>query len=172
MFLRRKQSQNPQEIDYEQRDAKSEGMFHIWELGTGMLIRQRKRWKRLKWRATLKPEEIRWHEVAHEGETGKQVVKYLMDPKSFEKVRFVYTKSEDSEEYMRSIIDIENLPCEFSGKATLNYDHEEFSRLIAQDDVKTAKFWGFDDKPSYQVTKGHLEAAVAPVRAHLAPPVS
>lgn len=92
-----------------------------------------------------------------------------MDPKTFEKVKFVYTKGKDSGEFMRSIIDIENLPSEFGGKATLNYDHEEFSRLMAQDDVKTAKFWGFDDKPN-QVNKGHLESSVAPVPAQHAHP--
>lgn len=47
---------------------------------------------------------------------------------------------------MKTFFDVENLPSEFGGKATLKYDHEEFSRLMAQDDVKTAKFWGFDEK--------------------------
>lgn len=85
-----------------------------------------------------------------------------MDPKTFEKVKFVYTKNKDSSgELMRSIIDIQNLPSEFGGKATLNYDHEEFSRLMAQDDVKTAKFWELDEH-HYEATKGHLESAIAP----------
>lgn len=48
---------------------------------------------------------------------------------------------------MKTFFDVENLPSEFGGKATLKYDHEEFSRLMAQDDVKTAKFWGLDEKP-------------------------
>lgn len=205
----------------------------------------------LKWRSTFKPEEIRWHEVAHEGETGKvsradfhdrdgrtvlimrpgmqnttsaadnvrhlvyllenailnlqegqeqmswlidftgfslngnvsvrtardiinilqnhyperlavaflynpprifqafwKAVKYFLDPKTFQKVKFVYPKSQDSVELMKTYFDIENLPSEFGGKATLKYDHEEFSRLMAQDDVKTAKFWGFDENPT------------------------
>lgn len=49
---------------------------------------------------------------------------------------------------MKTFFDVENLPSELGGKATLKYDHEEFSRLMAQDDVKTAKFWGFDEKNS------------------------
>lgn len=49
---------------------------------------------------------------------------------------------------MKTFFDVENLPSEFGGKATLKYDHEEFSRLMAQDDVKTAKFWGFDENNS------------------------
>ncbi|MCD7454527.1 hypothetical protein HAX54_025148 [Datura stramonium] len=205
----------------------------------------------LKWRSTFKPEEIRWHEVAQEGETGKvskanfhdrlgrtvlimrpgkqntsspegnirhlvylmenailtlpegqeqmswlidfngwslntnipiktargiiyilqnhyperlalvvlyspprffeafwKVVKYFIDTKTSEKIKFVYPNNKDSVELMKTFFDADNLPIEFGGKATLNYDHEEFSRLMAQEEVKAAKFWGFDDVAS------------------------
>ncbi|KAL5557283.1 hypothetical protein UlMin_039519 [Ulmus minor] len=218
----------------------------------------------LKWRATYKPEETRWNEVAHEGETGKvskanfcdrlgrpvlimrpakqntdspegnirhlvyliengilnlpedqeqmswlvdftgfsyntnisvktardiinilqnhyperlavvflynpprifqafyKAVKYFLDTKTAQKVKFVYPKNKDSVEIMKTFFDIDNLPSEFGGKATLEYDHEEFSRLMAQDDVKTAKFWGFDEKISVN-SNGHFRAEVAP----------
>ncbi|XP_051127190.1 uncharacterized protein LOC127248723 isoform X2 [Andrographis paniculata] len=201
----------------------------------------------LKWRAEYKPEEIRWHQVEHEGETGKaykanfcdrqgrvvlilrpgkqntnshegnirhlvyrmenailnlpegqgqmtwlidfsgwslnnnipiktareitnilqnhyperlaiailynppkffeafwKVVKIFVDQKTHQKLRFIYPNSKDSQEIMMSLFDKENLPKEFGGKATLEYDHEESSRLMAQDDVKTAMFWGLD----------------------------
>ncbi|XP_031495621.1 uncharacterized protein LOC116261134 [Nymphaea colorata] len=203
----------------------------------------------LKWRSTYKPEEIAWHEVAHEGETGKlyragfhdkqgrtvlvlrpgmqnttshdnqmrhlvyllenavinlpegqeqmvwlidytgwslmnsppiktaretanilqnhyperlavaflynpprifetfwKVVRYFLDPKTFQKVKFVYPKKDGSVELMRQAFDIETLPTIFGGKNPTKYDHEEFSRLMAMDDVKTARFWGFSDK--------------------------
>ncbi|KAJ6916010.1 hypothetical protein NC652_018632 [Populus alba x Populus x berolinensis] len=190
----------------------------------------------LKWRATYKPEEIRWHEVAHEGETGKvsradfhdrsgrtvlimrpgmqnttcaednvrhlvyliengilnlgegqeqmswlidftgwglsvKVVKFFLDPITIQKVKFVYPKKEDSFELMKSFFDVDNLPNEFGGKATLTYDHEEFSRLMAQDDVKTAKFWGLDEKPSH-IANSHSGAQVAPEPTPLALPAS
>ncbi|KAL0711521.1 hypothetical protein Bca4012_018499 [Brassica carinata] len=32
------------------------------------------------------------------------------------------------------------------GEATLEYDHEEFSRQMFEDDLKTAKFWGLEEK--------------------------
>ncbi|XP_016692377.1 phosphatidylinositol transfer protein 3 isoform X1 [Gossypium hirsutum] len=220
----------------------------------------------LKWRLTYKPEEIRWHEVAHEGETGKvsranfhdhqgrtvlimrpgmqntksaennirhlvyllenaimnlaegqeqmswlidftrfslntsipikvardivyilqghyperlavaflcnppkifeafyKAIKYFLDPKTAQKVKFVYPKNKDSMELMKSYFDVEDLPGEFGGNGTLKYDHEEFSRLMAEDDVKTAKFWGIDDKP-YHIANGsgHSAAEVAP----------
>ncbi|GAA0186586.1 hypothetical protein LIER_33874 [Lithospermum erythrorhizon] len=209
----------------------------------------------LKWRSTYKPEEIRWHEVAAEGETGKiyrasfhdlygrsvlilrpglqntasidnqmkhfvyllenailnlpesqeqmawlidftgwslsnnvpirsaretssilqnhyperlaiaflynpprifeafwKVVKYFLDTKTFQKVKFVYPKNKDSVELMKTYFDIDNLPTELGGKATLKYDHEEFSMLMAQDDVKAAKYWGFDKHQHDSIT--------------------
>lgn len=74
-----------------------------------------------------------------------KVVRYFLDPKTFQKVKFVYPKNKDSVELMSSYFDSDNLPTELGGKATLQYDHEEFSRQMAQDDVKAAKLWGFDE---------------------------
>lgn len=225
----------------------------------------------LRWRATYKPEETRWHEIAHEGETGKvsranfhdrlgrtvlimrpamqntnspegnirhlvyliengilnlpegqeqmswlvdfsgfslntnvsvktardiiyilqnhyperlavaflynpprifqafwKAVKYFLDPKTFQKVKFVYPKGKESVELMKTFFDVENLPSEFGGQATLKYDHEEFSRMMAEDDVKTAKFWGFDEKPCH-IKNGLSGAEVMPEPLPIAP---
>ncbi|EEF40868.1 phosphatidylinositol transfer protein 3 [Ricinus communis] len=292
MFLRRKHSQNHQN-DAAQRDAKVKELREALGPLSGCSLKyctdaclrrylEARNWnvdkarkmleETLKWRAAYKPEEIRWHEISHEGETGKvfranfhdrhgrtvlimrpgmqnttcaednirhlvyliengilnlaesqeqmswlidftglslsnnvsvrtsrdiinilqnhyperlaiaflynpprifeafwKAVKYFLDPKTFQKVKFVYPKNKDSVELMSSLFDADNLPGEFGGKTTMNYDHEEFSRMMAQDDVKTAKFWGFDDKPSY-VANGHLGSQVAPDPAPLAPP--
>ncbi|CAA3024754.1 Hypothetical predicted protein [Olea europaea subsp. europaea] len=97
-----------------------------------------------------------------------KVVKYFLDANTFQKVKFVYPKNKDSVELMRSYFDVDNLPAEFGGKATLQYDHEEFSRQMAQDDVKTAKLWGFDQPQSN--SRGGAE--VSPEPEYLAPPVS
>ncbi|KAL4333426.1 hypothetical protein GQ457_07G026260 [Hibiscus cannabinus] len=223
----------------------------------------------LKWRSTYKPEEIRWHEVAVEGETGKvsranfhdrhgrtvlilrpgkqnttsldnqlrhlvylienailnlpegqeqmawlidftgwtlstsvpiksardtinilqnhyperlaiaflynpprifeafwKIVKYFMDTKTFQKVKFVYPKNTDSVELMRSYFDEENLPTEFGGKAILEYNHEEFSKQMIQDDIKSANLWGFNDKVQ-SVGNGNCgsDVGVAPAAA-------
>ncbi|KAL0378129.1 UNVERIFIED_CONTAM: Phosphatidylinositol transfer protein PDR16 [Sesamum radiatum] len=228
----------------------------------------------IKWRSEYKPEEIRWHEVAHEGETGKvskanfhdrkgrtvlimrpgkqntsspegnirhlvylmenailnlpegqeqmswlidfngwslntnvpiktardiiyilqnhyperlaivvlyspprifeafwKVVKYFVDQKTFQKIKFVYPNNKDSLEVMKSFFDTENLPSEFGGKATLKYNHEEFSRLMAEDDVKTAKYWGLDKNGSYE-SNGYSNSEVEREPLSLAPPAS
>ncbi|KAB2623935.1 random slug protein 5-like [Pyrus ussuriensis x Pyrus communis] len=169
----------------------------------------------LKWRSTYKPEEIRWREVACEGETGKvyrasfrdrsgrtvlilrpgilmllemlqntvsidnqmRHLVYLMkhfgrfelssiflDKKTFHKVKFVYPKNKDSVELMKQYFDEENLPIEFGGPAILNYDHEEFSKLMNQDDVKSAAFWCPDDKlPHWANERSGAEVAPEPV---------
>lgn len=64
---------------------------------------------------------------------------------------------------MKSLFDVENLPSEFGGKATLKYDHEEFSKLMMEDDVKTAKFWGFhDNKHFHTKNNGNSGIEVVP----------
>jgi hypothetical protein len=91
-----------------------------------------------------------------------------LDAKTFQKVKFVYPKNKDSVELMRSYFDEENLPKEFGGKAMLNYDHEEFTRLMTQDDVKSAALWGLDNKLQ-QAGNGYSGAEVAPEPVCLAP---
>lgn len=100
-----------------------------------------------------------------------KVVKYFLDTKTFQKVKFVYPKNKDSVELMRSYFDEENLPTEFGGKTTFQYDHEEFSKLMIQDEAKSATFWGLDDKVQ-QVRIGHSAAEVAPEPVNIAPPAS
>ncbi|KAL2318706.1 hypothetical protein Fmac_032582 [Flemingia macrophylla] len=89
-----------------------------------------------------------------------KIVKYFLDTKTFQKVKFVYPKKKDSVELMKSYFDEENLPKELGGKSVMSYNHEEFSRLMVQDDLKCAAFWGSDEKPSNHIAKGHSAAAV------------
>ncbi|KAJ7952997.1 Random slug protein 5 [Quillaja saponaria] len=295
MFLLRRHTQNHQENDSSQQDAKvtelraalgplsGRGSKYCMDACLRRYLEARN-WnvdkskkmieETLKWRSSYKPEEIRWHEVAHEGETGKvsraefhdqlgrtvlimrpamqntaspennirhlvylmenailnlpegqeqmawlidytgfslntnvsvktardiiyilqnhyperlgaaflynpprffqafwKAVRYFLDPKTSQKVKFVYPKDKDSIEIMKSFFDIENLPNEFGGKATMKYDHEEFSRLMAEDDVKTAKFWGVDEQTFHNLN-GHYGEEVVPEPIPLAPVAS
>ncbi|XP_057417573.1 uncharacterized protein LOC130711830 [Lotus japonicus] len=295
MFLLRRQTQNQQENGPAQQDAKVAELREALGPLSGRRLKyctdaclrrylEARNWnvdkskkmleETLKWRSTYKPEEIRWAEVAHEGETGKvsranfhdrlgrtvlilrpgmqntaspednikhlvyllenailnlsegqeqmswlidftgfslgtnlspktardiihilqnhyperlaiaflfnpprifqafyKAVKYFLDPKTAQKVKFVYPNNKDSVELMKSLFDIDNLPSEFGGKATLKYDHEEFSRLMTEDDVKTAKYWGFDDDKPFTTMNGHIGAEVAPEPVPVTPVV-
>lgn len=270
----RRKSNNHQEIDTAERDAKVIQLRDALAPLSGRSLKfctdaclrrylEARNWNldkaqkmleaTLKWRSEFKPEEIRWHEVAHEGETGKvskanfhdrngrtvlimrpgkqntkssegnirhlvylmenailnlpeeqeqmswlidfngwslstdisiktsrdiiyilqnhyperlavvvlynppklfeaffKVVKYFVDQKTFQKIKFVYPNNKESLELMKTFFDTQNLPSEFGGNATLNYDHEEFSRLMAQEDVKTAKFWELDQSNGHK----------------------
>ncbi|CAF2032587.1 CRAL-TRIO domain-containing protein C23B6.04c [Brassica napus] len=92
-------------------------------------------------------------------QAGYKAVKYFLDPRTAQKVNFVYPKDKASDELMRSHFDMENLPKEFGGEATLEYDHEEFSRQMFEDDLKTAKFWGLEQK-QYPIPNGFSPADV------------
>ncbi|XP_047326986.1 phosphatidylinositol transfer protein 3-like [Impatiens glandulifera] len=77
-----------------------------------------------------------------------KIVKYFLDAKTIHKVKFVYPMNNESVEVMKSYFDIDNLPSEFGGKATLKYNHDEFSKMMSQDDERSAASWGFTAKNS------------------------
>uniref|UniRef100_A0A7N0TQ38 Uncharacterized protein n=1 Tax=Kalanchoe fedtschenkoi TaxID=63787 RepID=A0A7N0TQ38_KALFE len=62
---------------------------------------------------------------------------------------------------MKTYFDAENLPLEFGGQATLSYDYEEFSRMMAHDDLKREAYWGLKtDTANERIQAG---AALEPV---------
>ncbi|KAH9301003.1 hypothetical protein KI387_012586, partial [Taxus chinensis] len=75
-----------------------------------------------------------------------KIVKYFLDPETFQKVKFIYPKSEESTSLMQQVFDLEKLQVEYGGKNNSQYDHTEFSKLMRQDDVKTAVYWATGDK--------------------------
>ncbi|WOL16988.1 hypothetical protein Cni_G25776 [Canna indica] len=75
-----------------------------------------------------------------------KVTKYFLDPKTFEKVKFVFPKKKDSMEVIQKNFDLDVFPAEYGGRSKVEYDHEEFSKMMAADDIKTAKYWGLEEK--------------------------
>ncbi|XP_037464228.1 phosphatidylinositol transfer protein 3-like [Triticum dicoccoides] len=156
----------------------------------------------LKWRATKRPEDIRWPYVSVEAEIGKMykatftnregrtvvvmrpakqntssherqlqyliytlenavlslpeghakmLLKVLVDLKSAQKLNFVYKENKESMKTMYNHIDPEILPMEFGGKNNVMYNHEDYSKLMTKDDIKTASFWAADVNPVAKV---------------------
>ncbi|KAL6843478.1 hypothetical protein ACP4OV_026540 [Aristida adscensionis] len=93
-----------------------------------------------------------------------KVVKIFLDPRSIEKVHFVYEKDEESMKVMHKFIDPEVLPVEFGGKSNVVYNHEEYSKLMMDEDIKTASFWADNSKtgPVGHVVSGTLVPEVTP----------
>ncbi|KAJ0096796.1 hypothetical protein Patl1_28925 [Pistacia atlantica] len=239
MFLRRRQSQNLQENCSEEREAKVKELRAALGPLSGRSLKfctdaclrrylEARNWnvnkarkmleETLKWRSAYKPEEIRWNEVAHEGETGKvsranfhdlfgrsvlimrpgkqntssgegnvkhlvyllensilnlaegqEQMSWLIDftgwtmntnitIKTIREIIYVLQNHyperlaisilynppkffESIWKVIKYFLDPKTSE-KFGGKATLNYDHEEFSRLMAKDDVKTAQVLG------------------------------
>ncbi|RLN18834.1 random slug protein 5-like [Panicum miliaceum] len=78
-----------------------------------------------------------------------KVIKVFLDPKTIEKVNFVYQKDEESMKVLYKYIDPEVLPVEFGGNNNVAYNHEEYSELMMKDDIKTANFWADDAKTDH-----------------------
>ncbi|KAL0907208.1 hypothetical protein M5K25_025762 [Dendrobium thyrsiflorum] len=99
-------------------------------------------------------------------ETFWKVVKYFLDPTTFQKVKFVYPKNKESIEIMHKHFDENILPKEFGGRSEAHYDYEEFSRLMAKDDLKSIKAWGGSDEknstPVLQTETSQATAATSP----------
>lgn len=79
-------------------------------------------------------------------ETFWKIVKYFLDPKTFQKVKFVYPKSGESTSLLEEVFDMDTLESSFGGKNNYQYDHGEFSKLMRQDDIKTAEYWAMGDE--------------------------
>lgn len=79
-------------------------------------------------------------------ETFWKIVKYFLDPMTFQKVKFIYPKNEETVDLIQRNFDIQTLPKEFGGKNDMQYNHEEFSRLMQKDDMRMAGFWESNEK--------------------------
>ncbi|KAK1644460.1 hypothetical protein QYE76_062265 [Lolium multiflorum] len=81
-----------------------------------------------------------------------KVIKVFLDPKSIQKINFVYKDNEESMKTLYKHIDPEVLPVDFGGKNDVEYNHEDYSRLMMKDDINTASFWAEDGN---HVMNGH-----------------
>jgi len=91
-----------------------------------------------------------------------KAIKYFLDPRSIEKLNFVYLKDEESMKVLYRCIDPEVLPVDFGGRNNVVYNHEEYTKLMLEDDNKTSSFWADDAKPANRVANGTLVADVRP----------
>ncbi|KAK3149500.1 hypothetical protein QOZ80_3AG0218280 [Eleusine coracana subsp. coracana] len=97
-------------------------------------------------------------------ETFYKVIKIFLDPKSLEKVNFVYEKDEEGMKLMHRYIDPEVLPVEFGGKSSVVYNHEDYSKLMMKDDIKTASFRAVDAETYHD--NGDINGTVDPEVTH------
>ncbi|CAN6286999.1 unnamed protein product [Urochloa humidicola] len=87
-------------------------------------------------------------------ETFYRAVKYFLDPRSIEKLNFVYLNDEESMKVLYKCIDPEVLPVDFGGRSNVEYNNEDYSKLMLEDDMKTSSFWADDSKTANHVASG------------------
>jgi hypothetical protein len=110
-----------------------------------------------------------------------QIVKPFLDPKTFRKVKFVYSKNAESMKILSELFDEDTLKGTFDNPN--DYNHEQYSKLMQEDDLKSSLHWkggetiteskGIIDTPDVDslkieepVENGHTEApVVSPVVA-------
>uniref|UniRef100_A0ACD5ZZZ2 Uncharacterized protein n=1 Tax=Avena sativa TaxID=4498 RepID=A0ACD5ZZZ2_AVESA len=73
-----------------------------------------------------------------------KVAKVFLDQKTIQKLNFVYKENEESMKTLYKHIDPEVLPVDFGGKKNVVYNHEGYTKLMTEDDIKTANFWEAD----------------------------
>ncbi|EFJ05991.1 hypothetical protein SELMODRAFT_111930 [Selaginella moellendorffii] len=69
------------------------------------------------------------------------VIKPFLDPKTYKKVKFVYSKDPDSVKLLEDVFDMEKLDTSFGGRGNCEYNHEDYGRMMKQDDVKMQEHW-------------------------------
>ncbi len=70
---------------------------------------------------------------------GLQIVKPFLDPKTFQKVKFVYTRNPESRKLLDDYFANDVLKEVLENPA--DYNHEEYAKLMEQDDLKSATYW-------------------------------
>lgn len=71
-------------------------------------------------------------------ETFWNVVSVFLDPRTQKKVKFVYSKVEESEKLMETLFDLDKVESAFGGKSTSRFDKDEYGKIMKEDDVKIA----------------------------------
>ena len=68
-----------------------------------------------------------------------QIVKPFLDPKTFRKVKFVYSKNVESQKILTDLFEEDTIKSTFDDPN--DYTHEEYAKLMQDDDLKSALHW-------------------------------
>lgn len=77
-----------------------------------------------------------------------QMVKPLLEPKTYNKVKFVYSDDANSKKIMEDLFDMDSLESAFGGKDNNGFDITKYAERMKEDDKKIPSFWSRSDSPS------------------------
>lgn len=70
-----------------------------------------------------------------------QVVKPFLEPKTANKVKFVYSDDLNSKKIMEDLFDMEHLEFAFGGNDSMGFDINKYAERMREDDKKIPAFW-------------------------------
>ncbi|KAJ4977773.1 hypothetical protein NE237_008553 [Protea cynaroides] len=68
------------------------------------------------------------------------MVKPFIEPRTYNKVKFVYSNDSASQKIMQEIFDMDKLESVFGGRSTVGFDYKEYSERMREDDKKMFDF--------------------------------
>ena len=77
-----------------------------------------------------------------------QMVKPLLEPKTYNKVKFVYSDDPNSKKIMEDLFDMDHLESAFGGNDNTGFDINKYAERMKEDDKKIPSFWTRANTPS------------------------
>ncbi|PON55734.1 CRAL-TRIO lipid binding domain containing protein [Trema orientale] len=65
-----------------------------------------------------------------------KMVKPFIEPKTFKKVKFVYSNNPQSQKIMEELFDMDKLECTFGGRKSLGFEYEAHAERMKEDDKR------------------------------------
>lgn len=78
------------------------------------------------------------------------MVKPFLEPKTFKKVKFVYSDNPQSVKIMQDLFNINKLDAAFGGRNACGFDYEAYAQRMQEDDKKMCDFIETSCSPSFQ----------------------
>lgn len=69
------------------------------------------------------------------------MVKPFLEPKTYRKVKFVYSDDRNTQKIMDELFDMEQLECTFGGKSNVGFEINKYAERMREDDKKMSTFW-------------------------------
>ncbi|KAI9106822.1 hypothetical protein K1719_022350 [Acacia pycnantha] len=76
------------------------------------------------------------------------MVKPLLEPKTYNKVKFVYSDGQSTKKIMEDLFDMDSLESAFGGNDVTGFDIDKYAERMKADDKKMPSFWTRTDSPS------------------------
>ncbi|XP_021282970.1 random slug protein 5-like [Herrania umbratica] len=68
------------------------------------------------------------------------IVKPFLEPKTYKKVKFVYSDDPKSQKIIGEVFDLDKLDVAFGGRNTAGFDYQAYAQQMKEDDIKMSNF--------------------------------